>query len=123
MMSRMSVHAHVVDGTALVVALGTLDLSKASLLRAVVRDAIDAGHERVLVDLTDVPMIDAAVAGVLAAQLGHAEDRGVSLKVAVESGLVLEVLDVLGLSKALAAGRTTAPPRPTLPCCDPVRQR
>jgi RNA polymerase sigma-B factor len=65
-------------------------------------------------------MIDAAVAGILAAQLGHAEDRGVALAVAGASGLVLDVLEVLDLSKALGVGRTSAPERPQLPCCGPA---
>jgi RNA polymerase sigma-B factor len=123
-MNRFSVHAHVLDGTALVVARGTLDLPKASLLRAILRDAIDSGPRRIVVDFADVPMIDAAIAGVLAAQLDHAARAGVPLVVTGAHGLVLEVLEVLDLAKALNLGDPTPPPpRPAQPCCAPAGAR
>src|SRR5262249_57869344 len=66
-------HIHAVDDAVLVVRHGPLDLALASQLRALLRDALRPGAEVVL-DLTDVPLVDASIVGVLAGQLAHARD-------------------------------------------------
>ena len=118
-MNHMAVHAHVVDGAALVVAHGELDLALASRLRSVLRDAIQTKPDRVVFDLSTVSLIDASIAGVLAGRLSQAEEAGVKLQALGASGVVLEVLELVDLAKPLDAyePREMAPRRPDLPCC------
>ncbi|HET8661288.1 MAG TPA: sigma-70 family RNA polymerase sigma factor [Micromonosporaceae bacterium] len=120
-MATLAVHMHVVDGTSLVVPNGVLDLARASRLRSVLREAIGLGTAEVVVDLGTVSLLDAGAAGVLARKLPKAQERGVTLRAVGAGGIVLEVLEVLGLAKPLRAydPRGSAPARPQLPCCEP----
>jgi RNA polymerase sigma-B factor len=114
-------HAHIVDGMALVITDGELDLARSARLRSVLRDAVDTAPERIVVDLSTVTLLDASVAGVLARQRARAEAAGIILTAVAAQGVVLEVLEILDLAKPLDAyaPRDTAPPRPRLPCCTP----
>ncbi|HZN19151.1 MAG TPA: sigma-70 family RNA polymerase sigma factor [Micromonosporaceae bacterium] len=120
-MAALAVHVHVVDGVSLVVPDGVLDLARASRLRSVLRETIGLGTSEVVVDLETVSLLDAGAAGVLAQQQPKAQERGVVLRVVAARGIVLEVLEVLGLAKPLRAyaPRDSAPARPALPCCQP----
>ena len=117
-MTGLPLHTHSIHGTSLVVVDGDLDIARAARLRVVVRQAVQACGQ-VVVDLTDVTLLDAGAAGVLVQQRGRARDRGGDLRVVGATGIVLEVLELLGLAKDLRAydGRDGVHPRPDARCC------
>jgi RNA polymerase sigma-70 factor (sigma-B/F/G subfamily) len=130
----VSPHVHTIDGVALVVVDGVVDLARAARFRATVRDAIDSGAAEVVVDLSRVTLLDAAAVGILMRQAARAEELGVVLRVHGAKGVVLEVLEVLGVAKRLGAydfdgtGEATGsspvcPARPMARCCRPDLDR
>jgi RNA polymerase sigma-B factor len=118
-MSNAALHTHLVDDVILIVAEGELDMSGASAVRTMLRRTIDDATGTVVLDLTNVSLVDAAVCGVLAGALAHAKEVDTGLRVVGAVGMVRDVLEVVGLAKPLRAyaPRASAPPRPDLPCC------
>ncbi|GAA1747430.1 SigB/SigF/SigG family RNA polymerase sigma factor [Luedemannella helvata] len=118
-MNRPALHTHLIDGVMLVVAEGDLDLAASSTVRTALRESLHSAPCGVVLDLTDVTLIDAAVLGILAAALGNAEEQGTSVRVVGATGTVLDVLEIVGLAKRLKAyaPRDEAPPRPSRACC------
>ena len=118
-MDRPVLHTHLVEDVILVVAEGDLDIAASSTVRATLRECLLSAPNGVVLDLADVPLVDAAVLGVLAGALGNAEEAGTRLRVVGATGTVLDVLEIVGLAKRLGAyrPRDEAPPRPSLACC------
>jgi RNA polymerase sigma-70 factor (sigma-B/F/G subfamily) len=117
----IGVHAHDIDGTTLVVADGAIDLSRMSRLRFVLRQAVALDAHEIVVDLGTAKLLDATAVGLLVRYRGQVEEHGGRLRVVDAQGMVLQVLEVVGLAKSLGAydPRDSAPPRPAQPCCRP----
>ena len=91
---------------------GEFDLGASNDLRDAVLEAVTAGdHTRVAVDLTDVKFIDSETIRVLLEGYTAAQHQGLSYQLINAHGLVLRVLDVMGLTEVLIPGKPEASPQ------------
>jgi RNA polymerase sigma-B factor len=82
---------------------GSLDLATTSRLRAVLDARLLEGRSDLVLDLAKVKLLDAGAAGMLVGVADRAE-RGCGVLRAIGArGIVLEVLQIVGLDKRLAA--------------------
>jgi RNA polymerase sigma-B factor len=87
-----------------VVALsGTVDFAASVRLRLVLYEHLDAGCQKVAIDLTDVGLLDASAIGVMLGVREQLIERGGTLRVQGAQGIVLDVLEVTGAAKTLGA--------------------
>jgi anti-anti-sigma factor len=92
--ASFNIQAAQVDGTALVVAKGEIDLATAPILR----ETIEQLHGRVIVDLTEVTFLDSSCIGVLVGQKKRlARTDGDVVLRGVGNGLVRRTLEIVGL--------------------------
>jgi RNA polymerase sigma-B factor len=91
------------DSIHLVKITGVLDFAASVRLRLVLFEQLDAGADQVVVDLAGVRLIDASAVGVMLRVQEQLQERGGSLRVQGAQGLALEVLEITGSAKALAA--------------------
>src|SRR2546423_6024144 len=82
------------DGSLRVTAHGELDLATASALDAALRDAADEHADRVVIDLADVPFIDAAGLRVLIRAQRRQDEAGGELPIARPSRQVARLLSI-----------------------------
>lgn len=85
------------DGVVVVAPQGRLDLPVAPGLRTKLIGLVEAGHTRVVVDLSAVELIDSSGLGALVAGFEAARDNGGDLKImspAEQATLVLEMTNV-----------------------------
>ncbi|GEM_PF-280615 len=87
---------------------GVLDYTASVRLRLVLFDSLDAGAHTVVLDLSRVRLMDASTVDVLLRVREDARHRGAEVYVNGASGLVLEMLEVTGTAKELAAEELTA---------------
>jgi RNA polymerase sigma-B factor len=66
-------------------------------------EQLDAGADQVVVDLAEVRLIDASAVGVMLRVREQLRERGGTLRVQGAQGLALEVLEITGSAKTLAA--------------------
>jgi RNA polymerase sigma-B factor len=88
--------------------VGALDIATAPHLRERSLVLLDANARDIVVDLSQVTLLDAAAVGVLVQLLNLAQERGARLRATGAGGRVLEVLEITGVAKRLAAYRATA---------------
>jgi RNA polymerase sigma-B factor len=100
---------------------GVLDLAAAEHLRAGVIARMDAGRVQLVIDLSGVRLLDCATASALLALQRDAVQRGGTLRAPGASGLVLDVLEIIGAAKRLRAhDRAPSPPsRPAAQAAPP----
>jgi RNA polymerase sigma-B factor len=91
------------DPTHLIKITGVLDFAASVRLRLVLFEQLDAGAREVVLDLTGVRLLDASAIGVMLKVRGQLIDRAGTLRVQGARGVVLEVLEVTGSAKTLAA--------------------
>src|SRR4051812_20093222 len=82
---------------------GVLDFAASLRLRLALYEGVDAGCRDLVVDLTRVRLLDASAVGVLLRVAENVQERGGALRAVGGTGLVLEVLEVTGAAKSLAA--------------------
>ena len=87
----------------LVMAEGSLDLATTPRLRAVLDARLEEGRYDVVLDLWQVKLLDAGAAGMLVGVADRAERGGGMLRAVAARGIALEVLQIVGLDKRLAA--------------------
>jgi anti-sigma B factor antagonist len=87
---------------------GRLDLSSAPAFREQVRQLVDAGTARLVVDLGDVTFIDSSGLGSIIAGLKAARQAGGDLRIARANQQVLLVLDLTSLDRVLPPYETLA---------------
>src|SRR4029453_16276440 len=88
--------------------VGELDAATAPQLRESLLALLDANARDVVVDLSDVGLLDAATVGTLVQVLNLAHERGARLRATNATGRVLEVLEITGVAKRLAAYERTS---------------
>ena len=91
-----------VDDTTQVVSVrGEIDLFTAPEFKALIHDAIEAGRELVVVDLTATSFIDSSSLGVLISAHRRLKLRGGRLVVACDVPAVLSTFKITGLDSVL----------------------
>jgi RNA polymerase sigma-70 factor (sigma-B/F/G subfamily) len=129
-MDEVCINVRRVDDARVVRFEGVLDLAAALRLRLVLYDGVDAGCRDIVVDLSEVRLVDCSAVGVLMRVRYHLAERGGRLRVAGATGLVLKMLEVCqaaeplraydGLDAMLPAGSPHAPIEATVR--DPARR-
>jgi anti-sigma B factor antagonist len=89
------------DATQVVSVRGEIDLFTAPEFKALIHDAIEAGRERVVVDLTGATFIDSSSLGVLIAAHRRLKLRDGRLVVACDVPAVLSTFKITGLDTVL----------------------
>lgn len=88
------------EGDVTVVTLaGEIDVFSAPALRDQFAQVIDAGHTRLLADLTDVPFLDSTGLGVLVGRLKVVRVQGGELRLVISSERLLRNFQITGLDK------------------------
>jgi RNA polymerase sigma-B factor len=82
---------------------GVLDYAASLLLRVALYDRLDAGQLHLTVDLSGVRLLDCAAADTLLRVQEEAVGRGGWLRTPGATGLVLDVLEIIGAAKRLRA--------------------
>jgi RNA polymerase sigma-B factor len=102
-----------VETTDVVLARGELDAAVAPLLSATLDELVSAGAVEIVVDLSEVTLLDCTVLGVLTG----CRDRFPALRAAGAAGTVLELMEITGVAKRLRAydAPPALPPDATLP--------
>jgi anti-sigma B factor antagonist len=104
---EFSAYDEQVDDTTQVVAVrGEIDLFTAPEFKARIHDAIEAGRDRVIVDLGAATFIDSSSLGVLISAHRRLKMRGGRLIVACDVQAVLSTFKITGLDTVLEMART-----------------
>src|SRR4051812_20865819 len=91
------------DGRVVIGLTGELDVASASMLRAAFDDARARGRAGVVVDLSDVRMIDSTGLSVLVTAHKHLRRAGVDLRLVVPvAGPLAPKLEITGLDRLFA---------------------
>jgi anti-sigma B factor antagonist len=80
---------------------GELDLTTSESLRAGLRQAVEAGHIEIVVDLTELRFIDSTALSVLAAVLKELRPKGGTIVVRNPAPMADKVLRLSGLASLL----------------------
>jgi RNA polymerase sigma-B factor len=87
----------------LVMVEGSLDLATTPRLRAVLDARLEEGRCELVLDLWKVKLLDAGAAGMVVGVADRAERGGGALRAVGARGIVLEVLQIVGLDKRFSA--------------------
>jgi anti-anti-sigma factor len=85
------------DSADIVKISGSLDAHTFERLEEAVQDLLGRGRYRIVFDLTDVPYVSSAGAGVMIAAVTEAEDNGGKVAVFGVGPQVMEILELLGM--------------------------
>lgn len=80
---------------------GNLDAAAAGKLRRTLREFIDQGKTRLVVDLGGVPYIESAGLGELVSAMKRAREAGGDLRLCAPQGEVLRIFEVTWLNRAI----------------------
>jgi anti-sigma B factor antagonist len=98
--SDLTVQSARLDERTRVIALrGELDLYSVDAFRAALDDSLDAGAERVVVDLSHVDFIDSVALGVLANGMKRLRGAGGGLGVVSGNPQIVRVFEITGLDR------------------------
>jgi anti-sigma B factor antagonist len=89
------------DGASVLRPSGRLTLISAPKFRDVLREAVDTGRRRTVVDLRDITFMDSAGLGALVAGLKMARQAGGDLRIAAATAQVTTVLKLTNLDRVL----------------------
>ena len=90
------------DGTRVIALHGAVDVSGAMTLRDVLGEQIDSPGARVVVDLSDVPLIDSSGIGILVTAHRRAAGQGARFALAGAAGPVARVFEMTRTNKLLS---------------------
>jgi RNA polymerase sigma-B factor len=82
---------------------GTWDITNTPRLRNVLLQRLAEGNRHLLVDLTNVDLLDCSAVGVFVFVRNHAEQQGGSLRAVAAAGIVLRLLEVVELARSFHA--------------------
>lgn len=85
---------------------GSLDLATAPAVRAALADATDRGSHHVIVDLTQLEFLDSTGLGVLIGAHRRTSERSKTLRLVVNDGPILRLLNITGLIVVFAVYRS-----------------
>lgn len=88
--------------------IGVLDLATAALLQTDLYRLIDAGHVRLVVDLSRVSLCEASIMGMLVRARRHSEQRGGWLRLAHPVGLVARSFRIVAFGRDVEVYPTAA---------------
>lgn len=89
------------EGVRVISLHGPIDVSRAMDLRELLGAQIDSPAARVLLDLTDVPLIDSSGIGILVTAHRRAAGQGASFVIGGAAGAVLRVFEMTRTNKVL----------------------
>jgi anti-sigma B factor antagonist len=89
------------NGVAIIGFSGRLDLLSAAEAKAKMAEAVEDGHNRVVVDLADVTFMDSSGLGALVGGLKGARQAGGDLRIARATDQILSVLKLTMLDRVL----------------------
>ncbi len=78
---------------------GEVDVYTAPKLRETIVTAVDAGHNRLIVDVEKVDFLDSTGLGVLVGSLKRVRSDGGSLDIVCTHERILKIFDITGLDK------------------------
>lgn len=91
-----------VEGDAAVISVrGEVDVASAPALRGAIRQVIDDGSTRVVLDLADLEFIDSSGLGVLVGALKNLRERDGALVLRAVPPSTRKILDITGLSDVI----------------------
>ena len=99
---EIDLHVDEQSGWHVVSVAGEIDITTAPQLRDQLAELIEAGHDRIVVDLNQVGFLDSTALGVMVGAHKRLRDRGHGLALACTQPSILRVLDVTGLSSVFA---------------------
>jgi RNA polymerase sigma-B factor len=102
-MEQARLEAEPVGNIDVLTPVGALDAATTPQLRDALLGLLDANAQEIVVDLSEVHLVDATTVGVLVQALNLAHERGVRMRATGASGRVLEVLEITGVAKRLDA--------------------
>lgn len=94
------------DGTRVITLHGPIDVSRAMELRDLLGAQIDSPAARVLLDLSDVPLIDSSGIGILVTAHRRAAEQGARFALAGPAGAVARVFEMTRTNKLLSVHPT-----------------
>jgi anti-sigma B factor antagonist len=106
-MSAFSISRETVDDEVAVVSVtGYLDFDAAPALKQRLLESIDAGCDRVVVDLAETGFIDSTAIGVLVGALKRMQESGGSLVVVCANENVQSIFELVGLDEVINLHRS-----------------
>lgn len=106
--ARLQLRSAEVAGSYVVAAAGELDLHACDLLHETLERIIGTGGRRVIVDLTDVCLVDSTALGVLTLAHKRLRAGGGTLLLVSNDPRTLRILQVTGLDRVLPLERSLA---------------
>jgi anti-sigma B factor antagonist len=102
------------DGVRVIALHGPVDVSAAMALRDLLGQQIDSPGARILLDLSDVPLIDSSGIGILVTAHRRAEGQGARFALAGAAGPVARVFEMTRTNKLLSIHATVEEGRTAL---------
>lgn len=97
-----------VDGVPVIAVHGDADLATVPGFAAHLWRAVDAGEQRILIDLEDTRFIDSKMVEVLLAAANRMKRRDAKLAISCDTENISRVLELAGVARALPVYRTRA---------------
>ena len=88
-----------VDGRTIVAVGGEIDVYTAPRLRETIVTAVEAGHNRLIIDVQQVQFLDSTGLGVLVGALKRVRAEGGSLDIVCTQERILKIFEITGLDK------------------------
>ena len=80
---------------------GEIDLFTAPDLKSALSEAIESGHDRIVVDLTDTTFLDSTALGVILASAQRMAERGGRFELVCGSPSIRRILDMTMISRTV----------------------
>ena len=96
------------DGSGIVLLSGEVDIYTAPRFRECMLELIDAGVDRLIIDLSGVTFIDSTALGVLIGGVRRVHSAGGSMALVVTTRAVSRVLSITGLDRVFTIHATRA---------------
>jgi anti-sigma B factor antagonist len=101
--------AGVVGETMTIAAGGELDMCAAPAIRDALREAREAGVQRVVLDLTDATFIDSTTIGALMGAAKELREAGSRLELGCTNRNILRTFEIVGLEREIPVSREPDP--------------
>jgi anti-anti-sigma factor len=104
----MAIQTRIEEDTAILAVSGKLDMVTQEEFRNAVKEALDGGAKRAVIDLAELTYLSSAGIGALAATANELKARGSDLRVANLQGNVLRIFEICGMDKVVHVHRSVA---------------